>query len=130
MKPVSKILSYNVPLKIFSLVFAYGIWYTCAHSITTDKTIHIPVYIHHAVEHTIVNAPHSIQVTLRGKLPLMRTIENQLITLHIDAQNCQKPVDWIAVKESDLSIPYDVQLVHCYPSMIAIATHTTDKATI
>jgi len=129
MKKLTQCIAYKTLIKLASLIIAYMIWNICMHAIWVEKTIRIPVYVYNTPENMMVHTADSIQITVQGKQSALHPHQLVSAGLYINAHQCTESVNWIAIKESDISLPHNTHLVHTYPSTLAITTSTSEALT-
>ena len=119
------ILLNNTTLKISSLVIAFTGWSILHENSRVTLTTSAPVSLYHIPEGVTFKAPEKIQITLSGTPALIRQLDLNDLTLHLDGASLHEGLNHIPFSEAQLLLPPHVNLVHY--STVSIFVEKTVK---
>ncbi len=117
---IKTVLLGNAPLKVFSLILGYALWYIIGNAMSTTASLNVPLSFYNVPENTKVNAPESITIQIRGKRSLLRALDTDRLAIHINAQELNEETNSITLTNNMLLLPETINLVHYSPSNIVV----------
>ena len=116
-------------LKVVSLIFGMTAWYIIINYQYQSLQFIVPVSFHDIPENTIISAPETVEITLRGKRNELKNIDSETICFHIDAKKLKKGNNKIIITKDHLFIPDHVSLLNSLPSTILVCMREKQKHT-
>lgn len=116
-----KHLSANAPLKIISLVIAYGLWSLLNQMHATLLTTTVPLCFYNIPTHKTINAPEAVTITLSGKRNELARIDLSTLAAHINAKDLIPGPHNLSLTREHFFVPTSCNLVHYKPSNIMIS---------
>lgn len=124
MKKSIELLCTNVLLKTGSLIGACIFWYFFSGVQLSTLSVAVPLcfYNTHATQH--IDAPQEITVVLQGQRTHLRSITQDALAIHIDADTLPTGAHPVALTSAQLFLPESIKLVHYFPTPIHITVKT------
>lgn len=116
-----KQLSANAPLKIISIILAYGFWSLFNHMHPTLLTVTVPLCFYNEAKARTINAPETLSITLSGRRNDLARLDVASLAAHIDATTLVPGPNALALTREHLFVPSSCNLVHYKPSNILIS---------
>lgn len=116
MNQYKKIASNNLPLKVASLACGFIFWVIFGAQHNTTMTLNIPLCFYGQPEGYRVEAPESIQVTLRGKRADLYDLEIDNLGLHINSDEMKAGDNIVIPTGEKLFLPPHIKLSHWNPA--------------
>ncbi|MEX0849561.1 MAG: hypothetical protein WD055_04995 [Candidatus Dependentiae bacterium] len=111
----------NLMLKISACILGALCWLKINYDQPITCSFNIPLSFYNISESTIINAPESIEVQLRGKRTDLYTFDDQKYAIHIDSTNLTPGKQTIAITSEKLFLPDAITMVHYTPCKIEIS---------
>lgn len=113
----------NIVLKGLALFFGYYVWIIFSAHHKIEIVYNVPLFFYNTEKKVSITAPESIPVTLYGtRTELFKIIEKG--SIHTDASILQEGEQLIDLKEQNIFLPANLQLVHCNLQKIKIIKKT------
>lgn len=121
---IKKLLITHLPLKIISLILAFGLWASLNKSQMISRSFTVPVCFFNTTHRLSIHAPETISITLKGPRDIMRMLGAERLAVHINSGDLSSGETPIALTGSHLLLPESVKLVHYSPLPVIVSSNT------
>lgn len=122
-----KHLSANAPLKIISLILAFGFWSLLNQMHPTLLTVTVPLCFYGEQKTVSITAPETIKVTLSAKRADLANLDLTTLAAHVDAPTLKPGPNNLILTSEHLFVPPSCNLVHYKPSNILVLVQEETK---
>lgn len=109
-------LKKNITLKIFSLIIGSSLWVMLSSLYTATIWIDIPLSFYNQHDTITLNGPETISVQLSGNRQHLRTLNKDMLAIHLDAQALHEGKNHIIINKNNLFLPESICVVNYSPS--------------
>jgi YbbR domain-containing protein len=117
----------NALLKIICLLLGYSFWYIASFDHIVTIQISIPLCFTAITDNYRINAPETIQVTLKGKRSAMYALDKETLAAHVAIDNLLPGKHGININEQHLFLPKTISLIHYKPSNLSLTIQEIQK---
>lgn len=107
-------------LKMIALIIGYSFWYITGSSHITATTLSVPLCFYNTPEHTHLQAPESVSVTISGKRSDIRALDQDQLAVHIDAAQLHPGKNVVQLTHRELMLPRHMKLLQYAPSNLVV----------
>lgn len=125
---VKTMLRNNLPLKIMSLLIAYGLWITLNSNYSLQTDVTVPLCFYDVPENWNIQAPEEVTITLQGKRSLLQRLRKEQLSIHINSAELGLGKQPLKFSEKSLFLPKSIKLVHYTPLPVIITIEEKVKA--
>lgn len=116
-------LERNLLLKVFSMVFAIGLWaFVNLGARETEKALLVPLELRHIPEQYIVASAvtDTVEIRVRGPRTLLGTLEDRRQRVTLDLANVRSGVTSFKIDSDMLNLPRGVRVVRVSPVQVTL----------
>lgn len=114
---LATILRAKLCLRIIALVSAFLMWFIIRDLHSVRVTYVVPVVWYNALQGTTPHEyPEFFTVTLHGKRAALKTVDESMLAIHLDASRYDKPYTPLQITGDDLFLPSSIKLISYMPS--------------
>lgn len=126
---IKNLLLNNIVLKVISSIIGITFWFIISQSHTMQLHLQIPVSFYNQRADVAIDAPETIQVTLRGLRANLQLLDLESLAVHIDAHTLLEGPNAMIVNHATLFLPEHINVVHYSPlnSVINVQSKTTEN---
>lgn len=121
-----KLFCSNALLKIICLLFGYSFWYIASFDHTITLQVNVPLCFTATAENYQINAPETIDVTIKGKRSDLYALEKETLAAHVNTNDLLPGNHGIMITEQHLFLPKNITLVHYKPSNLSLSITKTE----
>lgn len=119
-KNIKNYLALKFPLKLVSVLFSYALWCIMSSSQIVHHSYQATLTFYNAPASTTITAPETVTVVLQGKRSILRHVNPDRLTAHIDAQTLKKGTHHLQLDNATIFLPESIKLVHYSPTPITV----------
>jgi len=126
---VRKTVTNNLVLKCMALILGSGLWLMISSLHTSTQWIEVPISFYNEDDTITLIAPETIWVQLSGNRSALRSINQENLVAHIDAQTLHEGKSRLALESHHLFLPDSIRIVGYspLPTFIEKTTHNIHK---
>ena len=123
---------HNLGLKIFSLLFAVGLWLAVARDPVAEVAITVPIEFHHIPDNLEINSENipAAQVRVRGPARLVHGLRPDEVHVEVDLTGAKPGERTFDLTAQQVHEPRDLDVVQIVPTQFHISLDTTLTRTI
>jgi len=116
----------NLGLKIFSLLFAIGLWLVVAHDPPAEIALNVPIEFHNIPDHLEINSENIpvAQVRVRGPQRVIGQVRPYDIHIQVDLADAKPGERTYDLNARHIREPRDLDVVQVVPSQLHLAFDT------
>ncbi len=123
-----QVITHNSVLKIISFVLGFTFWFSLSRSYITTSTYTVPVAVYGLASNYNLNAPESVQVTLRGRRADLAALHPQHVAVHVDGSQLHVGNNNLIISNATLFLPEHINVLSYIPlvNVITVTQHATN----
>jgi YbbR domain-containing protein len=116
-------LFHNLGLKIFSLLFAVGLWMAVARDPVAEVAISVPIEFHHLPDGLEINSENipAAQVRVRGPARLIHGLRQDEVHVEIELTGAKPGERTFDLTAQQVHLPRDLEVVQVVPSQFQLS---------
>jgi hypothetical protein len=107
-------------LNIIALILGYSLWSILSQKTISSRFIEIPLCFYNTTQHTNLEAPEFVAVTLSGSRINLKNLDINQLALHVNAQNLSSGPNLIVPDRHNLLLPETINVLHYKPTNIMV----------
>jgi YbbR domain-containing protein len=113
----------NLGLKIFSLLFAVGLWLVVAHDPPAEIALNVPIEFHNIPDRLEINSENipAAQVRVRGPQRLITQLRPYDVHVQVDLTDAKPGERTYDLSARQIREPRDVEVIQVVPSQLHLA---------
>lgn len=123
---------HNLGLKVFSLLFAVGLWLVVARDPVAEVAISVPIEFHHIPASLEINSENipAAQVRVRGPARFIHGLRPDEIHVEVDLAGARPGDRTFDLTAQQVHLPRDLEVVQVVPSQFQLSLDTVLTRTV
>jgi YbbR domain-containing protein len=130
---IRRVLERNLLLKVFSLVFAIGLWaFVNLGARDTEKTLLVPLELRNIPDQYVVTSPvvDSVDVRVRGPRTILGSVDDRRQRVVLDLANVRSGATSFKIDGEMLNLPRGVRVVRLSPVQVTLDVERMVRKTL
>lgn len=121
---LKKTLHSNIFLKIVSILIGYFSWAYLSNNFQSSITLTLPLSFYNKTEKITIDAPEQIDIELKGKKNILKSIDTKSLCIIIDAQELKEGQQLYTIDQRNIFLPSEIIINNYKPYNLIITKKT------
>lgn len=107
-------------LKAVALILGFLFWSVLSESFNSSRWILVPIHFYNKAPNITIDAPHVVQVEIKGRRTYLKKIDTQALVINIDAQRLADGPQNLEIRSEHLCLPRTLAVGQTIPHALTI----------